>query len=50
MSKIIINIKGGVQQIIPNAEQVTQTVITKDGKTTVINQITTKKEYGNTDN
>lgn len=43
MDNIKINIYGGVQQIIPNAEEVTQYVHTQDGKTTIINKIKTKK-------
>lgn len=43
MGKVVINISGGVNQIIPNADKVTQTIFTEDGKTVIINQIKTKK-------
>lgn len=39
--KIIIN--GGVNQITPKAEMVTQYIYTKDGKTVIVNDIKIKK-------
>lgn len=43
MGKTTINIYGGTQQVITDAEKVIQHVYTEDGKTVIANEITKKK-------